>query len=204
MATRITVPHLDANILDVTVTAWRKRVGDRVETGECVVELTTDKAAFELESPGAGLLLEILAPEKSVVPSGFILALLGDPGEKDPDAAGLNLALLEKYRTEAGNRKTENGRQKSEADTRHSTPDTRPPPPATRHPQPPAPAARVRATPRTRRLAQERGIDLAHVRSETGAEVIDEAVLQAYLRKVMCPSHVGGAPDGLVPPEREF
>jgi pyruvate/2-oxoglutarate dehydrogenase complex dihydrolipoamide acyltransferase (E2) component len=41
----------------------------------------------------------------------------------------------------------------------------------------------VRATPRARRLAQEHGLDLARVQTETGAEVIDEAVLQAYLKK---------------------
>lgn len=178
MATRITVPHLDANLLDVTVTAWRKGVGDRVEAGECVVELTTDKAAFELESPGAGCLLEILAPEKSVVPSDFILALLGDPGEKDPDAAGFNLALLEKHRAGDEIRKYEVG-----APTPIRKGDCRPAP-APFHPTPSAPAARVRATPRARRLAQEQGVDLARVQSETGAIIIDEAVLRAYVTRL--------------------
>lgn len=180
MPTRITVPHLDANIIDVTVTAWRKAVGDRVGTGEFVVELTTDKAAFELESPGAGFLLGILAPEKSVVPSGFILALLGEPGEKDPDAASFNQALLEKYRADGGSRKSEVSSQKPafgvQPGTKNRETGTSP---LVR--TPPAPATRVRATPRARRLAQEQDIDLTRVQAETGAEVIDEAVLLAYV-----------------------
>ena len=212
MATRITVPHLDANIVDVTVTAWRKAIGDRVDPGEIVAELTTDKATFDLEAPCAGILLEILAAEKSVVPSGFILALLGDPGEKDPDAHGFNQTLMEKYRAEGGRRRSEvrnrrsdvgvqPGTKNQEPETKNQKPETSPPPP-TLHPPPPA--TRVQATPRARRLAQEQGIDLARVHSETGTEVIDATVLHAYLRKVMRPSRVGGAPDGLVPPEREF
>jgi len=41
----------------------------------------------------------------------------------------------------------------------------------------------VRATPKARRLAQQRGLDLARVQAETGAEVIDETVLAAYLER---------------------
>ena len=193
MPTRIIVPHLDANIVDVTVTAWRKAIGDRVDPGEIVAELTTDKATFDLEAPCAGILLEILASEKSVVPSGFILALLGEPGEVDPDAAVFNLKLMKKYRSEGGSRNPEVGIQSPESGakpgtknqeprTKNQKPETSPP---TLHPPPPTSATRVRATPRARRLAQEQGIDLARVQAETGAEVIDEAVLQAHLRKTL-------------------
>ena len=166
MVTRITVPFLDANAIDVTVTAWRKTPGDLVQTGEIVAELTTDKATFELESIGSGTLLEILAAAKSVVPSGYILALLGEPGAADPAAATCNRQLMETYRAAAG---------RSDSQTFGQT--IRP------TGQPAAGASRVRATPRARRLAQEHGLDLARVQAETGAEVIDEAVLQKYLRR---------------------
>ena len=98
MPTRLTVPHLDANLVDVTVTAWRKAPGDCVRAGEIVAELTTDKATFEFESVAGGTLLAILAAEKSVVPIGYILALVGEPGESDPAAAAHNAALLARYR----------------------------------------------------------------------------------------------------------
>lgn len=173
MITRLTVPHLDANILDVTLTAWRKAPGDTIRPGDVVAELTTDKATFDLEATGSGTLLEILAAPRSVIPSGYILALLGEPGETDPAAAVRNQEILMKYRAE--------------------TAVPSPPPPATQTPatqtpatQPPATqssAPRVRATPRARRLAQEQGLDLARIQAETGAEVVDESVLQPYLKK---------------------
>ena len=161
MVTRITVPFLDANAVDVTITAWHKAPGDHVLAGEIVADLTTDKATFELESAASGTLLEILAALKSVVPSGYILALLGSPGETDPAAAGVNQSLMENYRTPAVS-----------APALSAT--------AARLPPPPAP--RVRATPRARRLAQEQGLDLARIQAETGAEVIDETVLQKFLK----------------------
>ena len=151
--TRIVIPQLDANLVDVTLTRWRKTVGDTVAAGETLAELTTDKAVYELEAPAGGTLLAVYAADKSVVPTGFIVGLIGAPGEEDDLAtAEENSALMAAYRGPAAA---------------------------------PAPArdrgARVRATPRARRLAQERGIDLARVQAETGAEVIDETVLAPFL-----------------------
>ena len=164
MITRITVPQLHANTIDVTITAWRKAVGDPVQPGEIIAELTTDKAAFELESTGCGVLLAILADTKSVVASGYIVAILGEAGETDPDAARANDALMAAYRSEAGSQKPSAAALPS--------PSALPPT---------ASPSRVRATPRARRIAQERGLDLARIQAETGAAVIDEAVLKPYL-----------------------
>jgi pyruvate/2-oxoglutarate dehydrogenase complex dihydrolipoamide acyltransferase (E2) component len=201
MTTRLTVPQLDANIVDVTITAWRKAVGVRVRAGEIVADITTDKAVFELESPADGTLLRILAPEKSVVPSAYILALLGEPGEDDPEADAANRACVEAYRAagggvrsaERGVRSAERGVRSAERGMRsaegvaHGFPT---PHSALRTPhsddsalRTPHPAFRTRATPRARRLAQDLGIDLARVQSDTGAEVVDEAALQAWLKE---------------------
>ncbi len=158
--TRILVPQLDANTIDVTVTAWRKQPGDTVAEGETVAELTTDKAAFDLESPASGSLLAILAAPKSVVPSGYILGVIGAQGEADPTAEAANAALLANYRTATG--------------------AASPAAPAVTAADTPAPA-RVRATPKARRLAQQHGIDLARVQAETKVEVVDEATLAPYL-----------------------
>ena len=61
--TRIIVPFLDANIVDVTVVKWRKAVGETIAAGEVAVEVSTEKAAFEIEDPASGTLLAVLAPE---------------------------------------------------------------------------------------------------------------------------------------------
>jgi pyruvate/2-oxoglutarate dehydrogenase complex dihydrolipoamide acyltransferase (E2) component len=164
--TRLLVPQLDANLVDVTVTAWRKRVGDPVETGEIIAELTTDKASFELESPATGTLLAVLAAEKSIVPAGYVLALIGRPDERDPDAAAENERLMAVYRQTASNR---TGPQKTGA--------------AAAAPR----AARVRATPRARRLAQLHNLDLDQIQRASGVEVVDETTLAPYLPKPPAP-----------------
>ena len=154
--TRIIIPQLDANLIDVTLTRWHKSPGDLVTAGECLADLTTDKAMYELEAPASGTLLAVYATDKSIVPTGFIVGLIGTPGETDPAAEEENAALTAQYRGGAAT------------------------------PSAPAPApdrgTRIRATPRVRRLAQEHGIDLAKVQAETGAEVIDETVLAPYLK----------------------
>lgn len=151
--TRIIIPQLDANLVDVTVTRWRKQIGDPVTAGESVAELTTDKAAYELESPADGTLLAVYAAEKSVVPTGYIAGLIGAPGETDDAVATDNEALMAAYRGPVA---------ASVPVHDHSV--------------------RVRATPRARRLAKEQGLDLAKIQAETGAEVIDETVLAPYLK----------------------
>ena len=152
--TRITIPQLDANLVDVTVTRWRKNIGDTVKAGESVAELTTDKAAYELEAPADGTLIAIYAAEKSVVPSGFNVGLIGAPGEADPEAEAANAAQMAAYRGAAAPSAAPAARDRG---------------------------TRVRATPRARRLAQEKGLDLAKIQAETGAELIDESVLAPYL-----------------------
>ncbi|MCL1920590.1 MAG: E3 binding domain-containing protein [Kiritimatiellaeota bacterium] len=149
--TKIIIPQLDANLVDVTITRWRKQVGDAIAAGEIVADLTTDKAAYELESPASGTLLAVIAAEKSIVLAGSAIGVIGEPGEEVEREGG------------AGNpAREDSGRQEC-------LPSLAPR------------APRVRATPRARRLAQEKGLDLAAIQAETGAEIIDETVLAPYL-----------------------
>lgn len=150
--TPITIPQLDANLVDVTITHWSKKVGDPVTKGEMVAELTTDKAVFELEAPDDGVLLIIYAAEKSVVPTGYAVGMLGAATETPPAALPQNERLMAQYAGPA-----------AAAPVKHHT------------------APRIRATPRARRLARENGLDLAKIQAETGAEVIDESALKPYL-----------------------
>ncbi len=66
----IILPELGENIKGATVSFWYFKAGDEVKKGEDLVELTTDKAAFNLPSPLSGLLENITAPEGSVVNVG--------------------------------------------------------------------------------------------------------------------------------------
>ena len=66
------------------VLSWRKKEGDHVTKGEPLLEIETDKAVVEIESPGDGILAGIRAREGAVVPVGQTIAWLVQPGETPP------------------------------------------------------------------------------------------------------------------------
>ncbi|MDQ3411368.1 MAG: lipoyl domain-containing protein, partial [Chloroflexota bacterium] len=72
--TAIIMPHGDLTVTEAKVVKWIKRSGETVRLGEPVVEVETDKAVTEIESPSAGVLDAILAPEGTVVALGQQLA----------------------------------------------------------------------------------------------------------------------------------
>jgi pyruvate dehydrogenase E2 component (dihydrolipoamide acetyltransferase) len=150
--TPIIIPQLDANIVDVTITQWHKQVGDAVVKGEIIAVLTTDKAAYEFESPASGVLLAIVAPLKSIVPTGSVIGAIGEAGEQlEAEACGASSVL-------------------------QGQPDVR-----TCASLPAQP--RIRATPRARRLAAEKGFDLAAICAAVGVKIVDEAAVAAYEQK---------------------
>ena len=66
----VIMPNMDLIITEATVVAWLKKVGDTVRKGEALVEIETDKAVTQVESPADGVLAEILADAGTVVPLG--------------------------------------------------------------------------------------------------------------------------------------
>jgi len=74
--TPLIMPNQDLTIMEATVVRWLKRVGETVHKGQGVVEVETEKAVSQVESPADGRLAEILAPEGSVVLLGQQLATI--------------------------------------------------------------------------------------------------------------------------------
>lgn len=158
MITKVKMPKLIENDEEQVITAWLKKEGEAVRRGEPLVEVATSKAAFQIEAPKAGTLRAVLAAVKSSIPVGYVVALIGDPAEALPDVAAANRALMDA--------------QALKGARAASTPAAKPAAAA---------GGPLRATPAARRLARERGIDLAEVQAKTGAEVITESVLVKYM-----------------------
>ncbi len=158
MISSIRVPTISANIDEVTVTQWLKREGDPVDAGEPLVELTTDKATFEFESPVTGILRSVLAAENSVIPTDYIMAQIGPADEPVPDVVAENEALMQAHREKRGrgSRRVRRRRQ-DQAETT------------------------VRATPAARKLAREHDLDLAIVQQICAAGLVNREHVQQFL-----------------------
>ena len=81
MAEIVTMPRLSDTMTEGVVAQWHKKVGDRVEEGDVLAEIETDKATMEFESFQEGVLLHIGIAEGDAAPVDSILAILGEEGE---------------------------------------------------------------------------------------------------------------------------
>ncbi len=173
MVTKIKIPKLSANVDEVTITRWLKAEGEAVARGEALAELTTDKAAFELESPAKGHVRRIFAREKSVLPVGYIIALVGPEGSDLPDVSALNRKALAGLRGEQPRRAPVSGRRQGQSSSRGAP----------------------RATPAARRLAREKGVDLRTLALRAPGGLVNEKMVLDHLRK-----HAGSGGGGTSSP----
>jgi pyruvate dehydrogenase E2 component (dihydrolipoyllysine-residue acetyltransferase) len=161
MSVDVVMPRLSDSMEEGTILKWLKSPGDAVELGEELVEIETDKANMVYEADAGGTLIEIVADEGETLPIGQVIARVGEPGDVPSGGDG-----------GGGNRESPSPVPGSAAsrDPRVHAPDPLPAPtpsvseaPAADAPQAPAPTAdgRVKASPLARRIARERGLDLA-------------------------------------------
>lgn len=144
----ITMPKLSDTMNEGTLVKWLKKVGDKIEIGDILAEVETDKATMEMEAFDDGVLTEITIPEGGVVKVGERLAVLdGGPASASKPAAPKAAA-----KPEAAPASAPKPAPKSAA-------------PATPKPRAAAPAggSRVHASPLAKKLAAERGVDLSGV-----------------------------------------
>ena len=85
MATVITMPRLSDTMTEGTVATWLKKVGDKVQEGDILAEIETDKATMEFESFNEGTLLHIGINEGDTAPVDSLLAIIGKEGEDITD-----------------------------------------------------------------------------------------------------------------------
>src|SRR4030042_4514772 len=82
MAIPVLMPKQGQSVETCIITRWFKNKGDRIESGDILFSYETDKAAFEMESPGNGILLETFFDEGAEVPVLTNVAVIGQPGEE--------------------------------------------------------------------------------------------------------------------------
>ena len=172
MAHNIVMPALEMAQENGKLLAWRKKEGESVVKGEPLLEIETDKAVVEIESPADGILAGVKAHEGDVIPVGQTIAWIVMPGEKPP---------VETHPSAASGRRMEP--KAAPVASPVAAKDTN---------QPAASSARI--SPKARRLAKERGIDLSQVRG-TGndGEILAEDIL-AFVTPAGSPAISSPAP----------
>ena len=174
MANEVKLPRLGQGMESGTIVKWLKSEGDEVAKGEPLYELDTDKVTQEVEAEAAGVLLKITVPEGEA-DVGTTIAVIGEQGEEVSEETGPAPPATETDDNGAG----ESAEKPAEAPARE--------PERERGREASVQDGRVKASPLARRIARERGIELAAVRG-TGPEgrVVAEDVERA----------VAGAPTG--------
>ena len=173
--TDVLMPQMGESIVEGTITKWLKKVGDKVERDEPLLEISTDKVDSEVPSPVAGTLEEMIVQEGETVEINTVLARIGDGsgvGQAQPQEAGTTGEGSQASTPAASAAVTA-----AEAVPEPSTP------PATPEPTPP-PAddgGGVRSSPLVRRLAKEHGIDLGQVRGTGQGGRISKQDVEAFL-----------------------
>ena len=84
MAHNIVMPALEMAQENGKLLAWRKKEGEAVAKGEPLLEIETDKAVVEIESPADGIIAGVKAHAGDVIPVGQTIAWIVLPGEKPP------------------------------------------------------------------------------------------------------------------------
>jgi pyruvate dehydrogenase E2 component (dihydrolipoamide acetyltransferase) len=84
MAVAVIFPKLDEAMRSGKIVRWLKNEGDRVEKGETILEIETEKTAFEIEAETSGILSKVMVKAGDEVPVGATIAFILKPGEEAP------------------------------------------------------------------------------------------------------------------------
>lgn len=137
--TEIFMPKAGMDMKEGRLIRWLKEIGDHVEKDEPIMEIETDKITMEAEAPATGILLAKLIDDETTVPVLQTIGYIGQPGEKIPDAAV------------------------AAADTPAAAPVETAAETAASASKLPVPNGSVAATPYAKKLAAEKGVELAAV-----------------------------------------
>jgi pyruvate dehydrogenase E2 component (dihydrolipoamide acetyltransferase) len=156
MATEVILPRIDPGMTEGTIRQWKTKEGDRVEKGEVLYILETEKVTFEVEAPESGILAKVMGKAGDVVAIGKVVAFILQPGEEVPE-----IPAEEKIETKEGVAPAAQPRQVEKSEPAKET-------------------VAIRATPLAKRIAKEHNIDLSLIKG-TGPEgrIIKEDVMQA-------------------------
>ena len=160
MPTEVFIPKMTDHMETALLNRWLVQPGERVERGQPILEVETDKASAEVEAPASGILAGIRAEQGAEVPVGEVIAFILQPGEEIPElAAAAAAAAIDQVAPASAEDRSPEVRASASPDEGDA----------------------VRATPAARRVARELGIDLRQLRgSGPQGRIREEDVRAAF------------------------
>lgn len=182
----ITMPRLSDTMTEGTVATWLKKEGDKVEEGDILAEIETDKATMEFESFYSGTLLSIGIGEGESAPVDSVLAIIGPKGT---DVSGIIDNLKKKGKSTDKTEKTtetskedkeENKEENKKSSNKETKSDKKENTPKTSQSTPASGEKRIFASPLAKKMAEEKGIDLRLVQGSAESGRIVKADIENY------------------------
>jgi pyruvate dehydrogenase E2 component (dihydrolipoamide acetyltransferase) len=189
MANEVKLPRLGQGMEAGTITKWLKSPGDKVEKGEPLFEIDTDKVTQEVESDYAGVLLKITL-ESGEAPVGQTIAYIGQAGEEvaeaaapAPEAPAAKVSDTGTPREKPAAPEAPAGKVSDTIAPRETPAEPKVSDTSGRN------GGRIKASPLARRIARERGIDLSSLRG-TGPDgrIVAEDVERGEVAKPAAPA----------------
>jgi pyruvate dehydrogenase E2 component (dihydrolipoyllysine-residue acetyltransferase) len=160
MATDVLMPQMGESIAEGTVSRWIKKVGDKVERDEPLLEISTDKVDAEIPSPASGTLAEVLVKEGETVAVNSVVARIAAEGE----AAAPAPTAPAPTPPPAQNAGEAAGAPQKQETPAEAVPE--PAPPTTDNQQPTTDLderRRTKSSPLVRKIARENNIDISQL-----------------------------------------
>lgn len=154
MAVEIKMPQLSDTMSSGKILAWKKKEGERVERGDILAEVETDKANLEIECFNPGTLLKVVTPAGEAAKVGEVIAVIGQPGEQ---VGAVSATPTAAPTPQAPVAPTPAALTAASSPRPVSAPALTVPPPTF------AAAERIKASPLARKVAQQRNIDLSTI-----------------------------------------
>lgn len=163
----IKFPDVGEGITEGTLVKWLVKIGDEIKADQAVAEIETDKAIVEIPTPKGGKVSKLFGKEGDIVKVGSTLVSLALPGEEIKEEARPEVKPPAMQRVEVKPEVKPEVRPEVKTEAKPEKPPE----------FPPEMPSRVLATPATRRLARELGVDISDVvGSGPGGRVIDDDI----------------------------
>ena len=167
MATNVILPSLGFDMTEGKLSRWLRQEGERVEKGQAIAEIETEKATVEIEAAVSGVLAKIVVPAGQTVPTGTVIGIIAEPGETVAGVA-------------------------PPSPPPPAAPPAAPSPEERAEDREGAGGERIKASPVARRMAENAGIDIATVKGTgPGGRVMERDVEAAIAAR---PGGAAGAP----------